>query len=243
MKKPKQVFKFKDVIIAGIIADRVNKGYVKESNYKYDQESETYIPTSIANKNIMREILTQGTAARNELLLLGQLPLGATTKDFKLADQIVDHIEGLALKALTDELQGYEKSIYNVYETDEVTTFDFGLIASFPSSYKRGAKSEKLELQIGKLCSDSGYIGKAGDKIETDIKIVKHIFSRNYNSHIYTGITTDNELVSFWSQKSPEELVKVGKTMTVTAKIKNTSMSRFFPGIKETQLNYLKKVA
>ena len=117
MKKQKQVFKFKDVIVAGIIADRVNKGYVKESNYKYDQESESYIPTSIANKNIMREILTQGTTARNELLLLGQLPLGATNKDFKLADQIVDHIEGLALKALTDELQGYEKSIYNVYET------------------------------------------------------------------------------------------------------------------------------
>lgn len=239
----KQTFKFKDVIIASIVADRINKGYVKESNYKYDQESETYIPTSIANKNIMREILTQGTTARNELLFLGQLPLGATDKDFKLADQIVDHIEGLALKALSDELAGYEKNIYNVYETDEVTTYDFGLIASFPSSYKRSAKSEKLEVQIGKLCSDSGYIGKAGEKIEIDLKIVKHIFSRNYNSHIYTAITTDNKLVSFWSQKSPQELVKVGKTMTVKAKIKNTSMSRFFPGIKETQLNYLKKVA
>lgn len=242
MKKPKQVFKFKDVIIAGIIADRANKGYIKESNYKYDQESESYIPTSIANKNIMREILSQGTSVRSELLLLGQLPLSATDKDFKLADQIVDHIEGLALKALTDELQGYEKNIYNVYENDEVTTFDFGLIASFPSSYKRNAKNEKLELQIDKLCSDNGYIGKVGDKVETDLKIVKHIFSRNYNSHIYTAITTENNLINFWSQKSPEDLVKVGKSMKVKARIKRVGISKFFPGIKETQLNFVKKI-
>jgi len=240
---PKQVFKFKDVIISSIVADRANKGYIKESNYRFDKESEDYVPVSVANKDIMREILMPGNEVRKNMKLLGKLPIEATDKDFKVADQIIDHIEGLALKALTDELQGYEKNIYYIYEGDEVTSYDFGLIASFPSSFKRMVKNDALEVSIGKLCGDVGYIGKVGEKIATDLKIVNHVFSRNYNAHIYTATTPENNLVTFWSQKSTEDLAKVGKTIKVTAKIKKTIESRFYPGVKETQLNYVKKVA
>lgn len=243
MKKQKQVFKFKDVIIASVVADRVNKGYIKESAYRYDNEAENYVPTSIANKNLMREMLMPGTAIRDEINALKMTPISANNKDFKIADNICEYIEGLALKALTDELHGYEKNIYNIYENDEVTSFDFGILASFPSSFKRANKKESLDLKINKLCGDNGYIGKVGDKVKVTVNIVNHVYSKNYSSHIYTGITSENNLVAFWSQKDTTELGKIGSTINVTAKVKRTSESRFYPGIKETTLNFVKKIA
>lgn len=243
MKKQKQVFKFKDVIIASVVADRVNKGYIKESAYRYDTEAENYVPTSIANKNLMREMLMPGTAIRDEINALKMTPISANDKDFKIADTICEHIEGLALKALTDELHGYEKNIYNIYESDEVTSFDFGILASFPSSFKRANKKENLDLKINKLCGDNGYIGKVGDKVEVTVNIVNHVYSKNYCSHIYTGITSENNLVAFWSQKDTTELGKIGSIINIKAKVKRTSESRFYPGIKETTLNFVKKIA
>ena len=68
----------------------------------------------------------------------------------RLRSRIIEAALSSALKALTDELQGYEKNIYYIYEGDEVTSYDFGLIASFPSSFKRMVKNDALEVSIGK---------------------------------------------------------------------------------------------
>lgn len=240
---PKQTWNFKDVIVASVVADRVNKGYIKETNYIFNEDTDKYVPTSMGNKNIMREMLLPGSSNKDDMNVLKLTPITATEGDFDLAQQICDHIEGFSFKALSDELQGYEKTIYEIFEDDKVTTYDFGILASFPSSFKRSAKKEAIELKIAKTCGDSEYIGKQGDKVQVDVKIVNHIFSRNYMSHIYTGITNDNCLVNFWSQKNTDELGKVGSKITITGKVKRTSESRFYPGVKETQLNFVKKIA
>jgi len=239
---PKQVFTFKDVIVASIVADRINKGYIRESNFTYNEKTERYVPVSVGNKNIMREILFPGTSIKDDMAILGKTSITAIESDFDIADEMCGYVEGLAFKALSNELQGYEKSLYSAYESNELTSFDFGLLASFPSSFKRTSKKEEIEVEISRLCADNGYIGKVGEKIEADIKIMNHIFSRNYNAHIYTAITAQNNLLNFWSQKSPSDLAVIGASISITAKVKRTSNSKFYPGIAETQLNYVKKI-
>ena len=133
-------------------------------------------------------------------------------------------------------------SLAIIFEEDKLTTYHFGLIASFPKSFERIAKQEKVELDVIKTCADSKWIAEPGSKVESKITVVNYIFSRNYNSHIYTAKTPENNLVTFWSQKDTNELAPIGKTITIKGKVKRVGESRFYDGVKETMLNHVKKV-
>lgn len=241
----KQTYPFKDVITAAIVANRLNNGYFRETSYVYNDTTNNYDVQTLGNKNIMRVILGVNSRYQEsaDTEVIKKLDLSVSEKDLELAEEVCAYLEGLAIKALTGELQGYEKSLYNVYEDEnEITTYDFGLIASIPSSYIRNAKQEKIEIDIVKSCADSEWLADKGTKVSTKVEVMNHIFSRNYNAHIYTCRTPENNLVSFWSQKTPKELAEPGCTITITGKVKRQEYSRFYQGIKETQLNYVKRV-
>lgn len=238
----KETFNFRDAITAAVVAQRVNGGYVRESNYIYNDDTRQYDPTSIGNKSIMRYVLNlENKRQYADEIAIEKLNPVVTEQDTELAQEICDYVEGLAMKVLSDELVGYEANIYKVYENG-VETYDFGLIASVPSSYQRTIKRENLEYNILKECSSSDYIAEPGTKIESDLEILNHIFSRNYNAHIYTAKTPENNLVTFWSQKGKDEIGNVGDVIKVKAKVKRVCESRFYDGVKETQLNYVKLV-
>jgi hypothetical protein len=240
----KQVFNFKDVIVAAVVANRVNNGYVRETSYLYNDETGKYDIQAIGNKNIMRVLLKVNSSREQaDTMKIESMNLSATQSDEVVAGEICEYLEGLAIKALTGELQGYEKSLYNVYEEgDNVTTYDFGLISSIPASFIRTSKQEKVELDILKSCADSKWFADKGSKVKIDVEIMNHIFSRNYNAHIYTCRTPEGNLVNFWSQKSTKDIGEAGDKITIAGKVKRQAISRFYEGIKETQLNYVKRV-
>lgn len=237
----KQTFNFKDAITASVVANRLNEGYVRETNYTYNDTTNDYDIQTIGNKNIMRVIMDV-VGNNKDSLHIKKMNLSITDSDKSLADEICDYLEGLAIKALSGTLKGYEQSLYNLYEEDAVSIYDFGLLASIPASYIRSSKQEKVELDIIKSCANSNWLADKGSKVKAEVEIMNHIFSRNYNAHIYTARTSDNNLVSFWSQKSTKDIGAPGDIVTISGKVKRQEFSKFYQGIKETQLNYVKRV-
>lgn len=239
-----QKFTFKEAVTSAVVANRLNNGYKRETSYTYNEETNKYDIQSIGNKNIMRVMLNINTSREYaDTMYIEKMDLSVTQNDKNIANEICEYLEGLAIKALTGELQGYEKSLYNLYEDDKnVSSYDFGLIASIPASYIRNSKQEKIELDIIKTCANSNWLADKGTKVKTEVEVMNYIFSRNYNAHIYTCRTPENNLVSFWSQKSPKDIASPGNTITITGKVKRQAHSKFYEGIKETQLNYVKRV-
>jgi hypothetical protein len=243
MRMKSETYKFRDVLSAAVVAQRINNNYVRESNYVFNNEKSVYETTVVGNKNIIRYMMdVPSSRAYADDLAIEKLDPTVTDADVEVVNEICEYIESLAMQALADNLAGYNLNIYKLYEEDAVERYDFGLIASIPSSVTRALKREKLEFDILRDCANTDYLGKEGEKIVTDITIRNHIYSRNYSSHIYTATTAENNLITFWSQKGTDELGKVGSTIKIKAKVKRFGPSNFYDGIKETQLNYVKIV-
>jgi hypothetical protein len=242
----KKVFSFKEVMTLAVTANRVLGGYVRESTFYCLYENGGYELNAIANKSIIKYALLEDGAkvvADSEQEYISKMDITPTAEDISTTDEICEYIEGLAMEVLSGSLKGYESEIYNIFEEEQVTTRHFGLLASFPKSFERIVKREKVEMDVIKTCADSQWIAEQGSKIESEITVVNYIYSRNYNAHIYTAKTPENNLVTFWSQKGTDELAPVGKTINIKAKVKRLGESRFYDGVKETQLNHVKKVA
>lgn len=234
-------FEFKEVMKSAVVANRLIGNYVRESTYTWNDESGKYELDALANKSIMRYALVENNGKDSDTI--SKMDITPTADDIAKTDAICEYIEGLAIKALAGNFEGYEAEIYKIFEAEKVTTFHFGLIASFPKSFERIMKQEKVELDVIKTCADSKWIAEPGNKIQSEITVVNYIYSRNYNAHIYTAKTPENNLVTFWSQKDTNELAPIGKTITIKARVKRVGESRFYDGVKETQLNHVKKVA
>ena len=237
-------YSFKEVMTIAVTANRLIGGYVRESTFYCLYETGGYDLDALSNKSIIRYALLEedGKVAKAEHEAISKLDITPTTNDIKTTDAICEYIEGLAMKALGGKFEGYEAEIYKIFEEDKLTTYNFGLLASFPKSFERIAKQEKVELDVIKTCADSQWIAEPGSKVESEITVVNYIYSRNYNAHIYTAKTPENNLVTFWSQKDTDELAPVGKTINIKAKVKRIGESRFYDGVKETMLNHVKKV-
>ncbi|MDB4378477.1 hypothetical protein N9Z41_01775 [bacterium] len=241
----KKVFSFKEVMTIAVTANRILGGYVRESTFYCLYETGGYDLDALSNKAIIRSSLLEkdSKVSEAEQEAIKKLDLTPTAEDISTTDEICEYIEGLAMKALGGKFEGYEAEVYKIFEEEEIVPYQFGLLASFPKSFERIAKQEKVEMDVIKTCANSQWIAEPGSKIESEITVVNYIYSRNYNAHIYTAKTPENNLVTFWSQKDTDELAPVGKTINIKAKVKRIGESRFYDGVKETQLNHVKKVA
>lgn len=241
----KKVFSFKEVMTIAVTANRILGGYVRESTFYCLYETGGYDLDALSNKAIIRSSLLEkdSKVSEAEQEAIKKLDLTPTAEDISTTDEICEYIEGLAMKALGGKFEGYEAEVYKIFEEEEIVPYQFGLLASFPKSFERIAKQEKVEMDVIKTCANSQWIAEPGSKVESEITVVNYIYSRNYNAHIYTAKTPENNLVTFWSQKDTDELAPVGKTINIKAKVKRIGESRFYDGVKETQLNHVKKVA
>ena len=143
----------------------------------------------------------------------------------------------MAFKALAGDLNNFEENLYKTFEKEVVTNYDLGLIASIPQTYLRTVKRENLEDRITTTCTGD-WVGSKGQKVNVKAELVSGVYSRNYSSYIYVAITESNQLITFWSQH--DWIAQVGNTVNIYAKVKRTDISKWFKGVKESQLNYVK---
>jgi hypothetical protein len=235
----KEVYTFTKALTIAFTAQRFNDKYIKETAVPYTIDGKLLGDPIVANKQIMR-FLVQDHSGMDpnviDFLNKNEKKLRISEDDENDTTETIEWLEGLAMRAMATDLNGFESKLYATFEKDDISTYDFGMIASIPQTSQRVVKKETLEDMIMKTCTGN-WVGKVGDKVSFTANLISGVYSRNYSSYIYVAIS-DDKLITFWSQK--DFLEEVGKNVKIWAKVKRTDMSRWYNGIKETQLNYVK---
>jgi hypothetical protein len=106
-------------------------------------------------------------------------------------------------------LQGKQLSDFNntamvIANRDVITsTYDVAVIVSLPATHEKSIRRDEIDRRIN--FARGGYIGVVGDKVTTEIEVVKQIWSQNWNNYYITGIN-DNDQVLFFAYKTNIEI-------------------------------------
>lgn len=108
------------------------------------------------------------------------------------------YLNGMMFKILAEEKIGEYFTKLIRLATDEnlqLTNKNIHFIASAPSAVIREQLKDEMNKEIKR--ASGGYIGSEGDKVQLNIKILRSHYSDQWERHYVTGITTNDQVVSF----------------------------------------------
>ena len=166
-------------------AHRINDGeYRKENEYRIDENGH-YTHDMVRGRN--RDIMNQ--ALRDETLI--------TDADRDLGNRARDYIsKQILVKALKGTLSEFEQSLQRAVamtDFDEWTSrMELAMIASQIRSYEQAVQ---LEAAMEGISAEP--VAEIGAKVDTEITVVKSVYSQNFGVYFITGVTTDRRAVFF----------------------------------------------
>ena len=96
------MFKTIDVISASVSAFRLNEGFIKKDQIKFDKKYEN----KIANSDLLY------------FHFYGDKKLSVIEEDTKEAEEIIDYLKGLSFKAIERELTDFESNVLKLVTAD-----------------------------------------------------------------------------------------------------------------------------
>lgn len=108
------------------------------------------------------------------------------------------YLNNMLFKILAEEKIGEYFTKLVKLATDEnlqLTNKNIAYIASAPYAVIREQLKDEMKREIKQ--ATGGYIGSEGDKVQLNIKIIRSHYSEHWERHYITGITTNDQVVSF----------------------------------------------
>lgn len=198
-----------DVWAAAVQAQAVNGAYIKA------------IAPGIAQHETNRMIV--------ERLLKDTSQITQESRDKGI--QVRKYFQAFTFKVLQGKpLNDFNKTAMDISNRDVITTtYDIAVIASLPSSYEKGTARDNVDRRIN--FANGGYVGVPGDKVVTEIEVLKKVWSQNWNIWYVTGIT-DEDKVLFFSYKHN---IEIGDRVKIQGDVKGHRDN-------STQLNRVKVI-
>lgn len=194
----------RDVWAAAVHAYNINNGYFKQPVTSCAEASEgnpVYIKE--ANRTLADKILA--------------IPADLTADVIEQGQKARHYLNGkFTFKALSGQLNDYERAIYNACNLEKFTNhtkFEYAVVVSSISTYHRYLREDEIAEQVN---HQAPSIGILGDKVELDIEVVNNVYSQNYGVNFITGITTLGQKVFFSFRTS----AKVGQKLRIKGTIK-----------------------
>lgn len=160
----------------------VNDGtYIKQQDIEFDPEKYT---GKLSNQELIR-FYAYNTDKISE-------------QSIKDGMEVRAYLNGMMFKILAEEKIGEYFTKLIKLATDEnlqLTNKNIAYIASAPSAVIREQLKDEMNREIKR--ATGGYIGSEGDKVQLNIKILRSHYSRQWERHYITGITTNDQVVSF----------------------------------------------
>jgi hypothetical protein len=174
-----------DVWAAAVLADRINSGYVKETEYQWDNGVQSVAREN--NRFIMMDTLQNDPGLiTDELRAAGQ----------QLREQLS---QDLTLRTLKGKITGFDGSIQQCLAVqDRMYTvshrFELAVIPSLPRSMRETVR----RADVDSLLRGCGPISAVpGTKVDLDVRVVKSFYSQNFNTYYITAVTESNGAVMF----------------------------------------------
>jgi len=172
---------------AACAAQRINGSYVKETQYRFDENTNTTVVVKQRNRDIMSDIL-----ANPAVLTVEDIAQGQECRKFLEQD--------ITLRGLKSRLTEFDTVISRVIAiTDEFDSakhkYELAVVASLPASHQRSLARQDVDSRVRQ--TTGGYVGTMDVKVEFDVEVVSANYSHTYNIFWVTAITQDNQAVFF----------------------------------------------
>ena len=170
---------------AAAYAHRINGGdYLKDPEYARDADGQwTGNVLRLRNRDVMRQALGD-----DGLITDTDRDLGNRARDY-ISKQIL-------VKALKGTLSEFEQSLQRVVAMTEFDEWncrvELAMVASQIRGYEQAVQVEKAMEGIR-----SEPVADVGAKVDTDITVVKSVYSQNYGVYFITAVTADRRAVFF----------------------------------------------
>ena len=198
-----------------VVADRINGGYLKETEWL-----ENAVPPCMgreANKKLVKQWLREGSNPTTEA-------------DVEKGREIRNYFNGFLLKQISGKINDFEQQALRIAQMDEFTgknMLEFAVVSCLPSVMIRDQSRNELAREVR---ASTQLQGAVGDKIQGEIEVVKCYYSKDYDKFRVTAKLVDS-FVDFWYNSNLE----AGQKLSIKAKIKSVR------GDNTTQLNFVKR--
>ena len=170
---------------AAAYAHRINGGdYLKDPEYARDADGQwTGNVLRLRNRDVMRQALGDETVITDS-----DRNLGSRARDYTSKQILVKALKGI-LTEFEQSLQG----AVAMTEFDECNCrVELAIVASQIRSYEQAVQ---LEAAMEGIRSEP--VADVGAKVDTDITVVKSVYSQNFGVYFITAVTTDKRAVFF----------------------------------------------
>jgi hypothetical protein len=223
-------FPVQKVLELACAAQRTNQAYLKQAEYKYDEEGK-FLFVKHDNKSLIRHALgIDKYSSTEQEFCPAQLFIEETDKE--TADEIRRYYRRLMFAAVKGD-NDYQTEVFGLLMTEEMPANKIGYIASLPSVYHRDVVKNKVEKAFRN--AEDSYLAEIGEVLlDKDCEILQVKRSKNFDAW-NIGAIIDNKIVSWMSSKE----VYVGSAVVVKAKVKQ-HVKNWNCQKSETRLNYVK---
>jgi hypothetical protein len=149
--------------------------------------------------------------------------------DRDMAEKVRSYWNGKTFKLLTGEyMSDFERNMLTLLQKETVTEgYDVAVLASMPNSYQANLQRDQRDRRV--KYSQGGYIGTVGERIKTQVEVLKCVYSQKWFTYFVTGITSSDQAVFF----SYKQEVAVGNVLNIVGTVKRQDNN-------QTQLNRVK---
>lgn len=189
----------------------------------YDGKYDTH-PYVFANRNLIKENLGIGSLTRWNPEK-HNIPKLVITPEHKITAQAIKkHFNALTFKAVADKMNDFEKAVFKVITTKEVSARDIGIISALPGSYTHDIKRKADLAHKKKIAKVSDYVGEVGARMDLELNIVSHHYIERFDCNIVNAVTPDDNMVAFFTGKSAATF---GSKCKVRGTIKRNEVSKY----------------
>lgn len=172
---------------AACAAQRINGSYVKETQFRFDEDKNTTVIAKQRNRDVIVDLL-----ANPALLTVEDIAQGQECRKFLQQD--------ITLRGLKSNLTEFDGVISKVIAiTDEFDSakhkYELAVVASLPASHQRSLARQTVDSRVRQTAG--GYVGAPDTKINLDVEVVSANYSQTYGIFWVTAITKDNQAVFF----------------------------------------------
>ena len=185
-KSPAVTYSVDNVWGAAVAAQRINGSYVKATQHRFDENTNTTVIEKQRNRDIMTDIL-----ANPALLTVEDIAQGQECRKFLQQD--------ITLRGLKGKLTEFDTVISKTIAIDQEFNsakhkYELAVVASLPASHQRSLARQEVDSRVRQT---AGVFGTPGDKVIVDVEVVSANYSHTYDIFWVTAITQNNQAVFF----------------------------------------------
>jgi hypothetical protein len=216
-----QTFPIDEVLAVSCAAHRINDGFVKKDQVRFDKKFEK----TICNSDLLYNYF------------FTEKKFKVIDSDKETATEVKEYLTGLSFKALERQLTEFESNVLKLVSSPDIAKDKLGIAASLPKVYLNKVEQDNWTDREMELSRTSEKVGKlhTREKISAVVEFTRYI--PRTMSYIVTCSVNGQHILKFFTDK---KIVK-GKEITIEGFVKSQAKGKYHAGF-ETLVNRVKFV-